>query len=72
MDDESDMAKLENGEFCVDREHMFNWMVNDLTGLYPEQFYTCIPKPLNLFEMNKELKELANPITIPDNLKEYS
>jgi len=44
----------ENEENCLDREHMFNWMVYDLTGLYPEEFYKCIDKTLNFFEMNKE------------------
>lgn len=41
--------------FCLDREHMFNWMVNDLTGFEPKDFYKCIPEKLNLYDRNKEM-----------------
>lgn len=31
-----------NTELCLDREHMFQWMVWALTGLGPNEFYICL------------------------------
>jgi hypothetical protein len=41
---------------CMDRNHMYNWMVWRLTGLKPSQYYRCILKNLNLFDTEYESK----------------
>lgn len=34
---------------CIDHRHMFDWMVNDLTGLAPADFYLCVPNHLSVY-----------------------
>ena len=32
----------DGSDLCIDRDHMFRWMVWSLTGYGPEKFYICL------------------------------